>query len=184
MSDSINNPADALRAKAERCIRLAWSMQGGDVRRRLVAMASDYLERALKLEEKQRGRDKKLQSVRRRGSVIAFTATRDPMPTPTIHSRWNISLSRQGKHLQLGRSMRRRQFIKHLAGALATWPVGAGAQQVRAVRIGILNFDNPEPLGALLRTGLRDLVYEEGRNAQLEYRTADGDRARLGPDGV
>jgi len=75
--------------------------------------------------------------------------------------------------------MRRRQFIKYLGGAVATWPVGARAQQVRTVRIGILNFDNPEPLGALLRIGLRDLGYEEGQNAQLEYRTADGDRARL-----
>jgi ABC-type uncharacterized transport system substrate-binding protein len=44
---------------------------------------------------------------------------------------------------------------------------------------GILNSDNPEPLGTLLRAGLRDLGYEEGRNTQFEYRTADGDHARL-----
>lgn len=56
MSDPINETAAALRAKAERCMRLAWYMRD-DIRETLVGMASDYLERAVKLEEKQRKRD-------------------------------------------------------------------------------------------------------------------------------
>lgn len=56
MSDPVNETAAALRAKAERCMRLAWHMPD-DVRETLVAMASDYLERAVRLEEKQRKRD-------------------------------------------------------------------------------------------------------------------------------
>jgi len=56
MSDPLNETAAALRAKAERCMRLAWYMPD-DVRETLTGMASDYLERAVKLEEKQRKRD-------------------------------------------------------------------------------------------------------------------------------
>lgn len=59
--------------------------------------------------------------------------------------------------------MRRRKFIKYLGGAAATWPVGARAQQVGMARIGILNFDNPEPLGTLLRTRCATLAMKEAR---------------------
>jgi len=48
------------------------------------------------------------------------------------------------------------------------WPVGARAQQAGMTRLGILNFGNPEPLGIMLRTGLRDIGYEEGRNTKFE----------------
>jgi putative ABC transport system substrate-binding protein len=74
--------------------------------------------------------------------------------------------------------VQRRQFVT-LLGAAAAWPLAASAQQAKAFRIGILNFENPEPLGSMLRAGLRDLGYAEGQNAQFEYRTAEGDRGRL-----
>jgi hypothetical protein len=56
MSDPLNETVAALRAKAERCMRLAYFMQD-DVKATLLAMASDYLERAVRLEERQRRRD-------------------------------------------------------------------------------------------------------------------------------
>ena len=57
MSDPLSESAVALRAKAERCMRLSFFMRD-DIKETLVAMASDYLERAVKLEEKQRQRDR------------------------------------------------------------------------------------------------------------------------------
>jgi putative tryptophan/tyrosine transport system substrate-binding protein len=75
--------------------------------------------------------------------------------------------------------MRRRDFLSIVGSAAAGWPFAARAQQAKTVRIGILNFDNPEPLGSMLRANLRDLGYPEGQNAQFEYRTAEGDRGRL-----
>ena len=75
--------------------------------------------------------------------------------------------------------MRRRAFFGMVGAAAATVMLPAKAQQARAVRIGILNFENPEPLGAMLRTELRDLGYVDGQNAQFDVRTAQGDRGRL-----
>src|SRR4051794_26538842 len=75
--------------------------------------------------------------------------------------------------------MRRREFIGLVGGAAASWPLAGRAQQAKTFRIGIFNFENPEPLGSMLRDGLRDLGYVEGQNAQFEFRTAGGDRGRL-----
>jgi putative ABC transport system substrate-binding protein len=80
--------------------------------------------------------------------------------------------------------MRRREVIMLLGGALA-WPRGACAQQApRVFRIGILEAipaaRNAANLDAL-RKGLRDLGYVEGRNLDIEYRSADG-RAERFPD--
>jgi putative ABC transport system substrate-binding protein len=74
--------------------------------------------------------------------------------------------------------VQRRQFVI-LLGAVAAWPLVASAQQAKAFRIGILNFENPEPFGSMLRAGLSDLGYAEGQNAQFESRAAEGDRGRL-----
>jgi hypothetical protein len=54
MSDPTDETAISLRAKAERCMRLSRFMRD-DIRDRLVGMASDYLERAIELEERRRG---------------------------------------------------------------------------------------------------------------------------------
>jgi hypothetical protein len=66
---------------------------------------------------------------------------------------------------------RRRAFISLLAGAAATWPLAAPAQQVEKVhRVGFL-WDSPivfpEATDAF-RQGLRDLGYIEGRRPRLE----------------
>jgi putative tryptophan/tyrosine transport system substrate-binding protein len=75
--------------------------------------------------------------------------------------------------------MKRREFIALLGGAAASVPLAAHAQQSRTARIGILNFENPEPFRSLLREGLRELGYTEGQNVQFEYRSAEGNRDLL-----
>ena len=73
--------------------------------------------------------------------------------------------------------MRRRDFIKGIAGA-AAWPIAAGAQQAGKVwHIGMLETITPQANAAnfdALRKGLRELGYIEGQNIVIEYRSADG----------
>ncbi len=72
----------------------------------------------------------------------------------------------------------RREFITLLGGA-AAWPVAAKAQQPeRMRRIGVLLVSGPEPMGPF-REALRDLGYFEGKNIQIEVRSAQGQDARL-----
>jgi len=77
--------------------------------------------------------------------------------------------------------MRRRDFIKVIAGSAATWPFTARAQQSERIRrIGVLMpfaIDNPEGqarITAFLQE-LRQLGWTEGRNLQIEYRWDTGD---------
>src|SRR5262245_62346089 len=91
--------------------------------------------------------------------------------------------------------MRRRGFIKAIAGAAAAWPCAAHAQHApRAVRLGYLApASNPDLQQALLG-GLRDLGYVEGQNLAIEYRFMLGqsksydelaaELARLAPDAI
>ena len=76
--------------------------------------------------------------------------------------------------------MRRREFIT-LAGAAATWPIAARAQQPIPT-VGYLDLGSPEPrahLVAALRRGLNESGYVEGRNVAIEYRWAEGRYDRL-----
>lgn len=75
--------------------------------------------------------------------------------------------------------MRRRDFIAAL-GIGAAWPIGLRAQQMPV--IGILNsrtLDKNGPLLGAFHRGLAENGYVEGRNIVIEYRSADGDYARL-----
>jgi putative tryptophan/tyrosine transport system substrate-binding protein len=74
--------------------------------------------------------------------------------------------------------MRRRDFIKVIAGSAAAWPHAASAQQPasKVPRIGI--FDDTA-FWDHFRQGLRDLGYIEGRNIAIEYRSAEGRPDRL-----
>src|SRR5512141_503319 len=75
--------------------------------------------------------------------------------------------------------MRRREFITLMGGAAVAWPLAARAQQPsRVPRIGVLLVSGPEPLGPF-REGLRDLGYAEGKNIQIEVRSAQGQVTRL-----
>jgi putative ABC transport system substrate-binding protein len=77
--------------------------------------------------------------------------------------------------------MRRREFITLLGGA-ATWPLAARAQQPAMPVIGLLSPRSPAvdaPLIAVIRQGLNDTGFVEGRNVALDYRWADGQYDRL-----
>jgi ABC-type uncharacterized transport system substrate-binding protein len=74
--------------------------------------------------------------------------------------------------------VRRRDFIKIVAGSAAGWPLAVHAQQRdRMPRVGVLvgiPEDDPETKSRLraLRLGMRDAGWIEGRNIQVEYRYA------------
>jgi putative ABC transport system substrate-binding protein len=72
--------------------------------------------------------------------------------------------------------LRRRDFMTLLAGAAATWPIAARAQDTRVYTIGVLTLTTPNPVPLLkaLREGLHDTGYDEGRNLRLEIRSAAG----------
>ena len=82
--------------------------------------------------------------------------------------------------------MRRRDFIRLVAGSATGWPLGAGAQQVstKVFRIGYLSSVSADGLPKRMqafRAALRDLGYQEERDLIIEYRWADGKYERL-PD--
>jgi putative ABC transport system substrate-binding protein len=79
--------------------------------------------------------------------------------------------------------MRRRDFIKVIGGAAATWPLAARAQRLeRFARIGYLDLTSasrPTPSTVAFLAGLRDLGYVEGKNIHIEFRWAEGVEDRL-----
>jgi putative ABC transport system substrate-binding protein len=80
--------------------------------------------------------------------------------------------------------MRRRAFILGSGAAAASgisWPLAAQAQQQIPI-IGILSSRSPATdalLIAVIRQGLNDIGFVEGRNVSIEYRWAEGDYGRL-----
>ena len=78
--------------------------------------------------------------------------------------------------------MRRRDFIKVIAGSTALWPLGARAQQPAIPVVGLLgsaSFDDRSHLLAAFRQGMNELGYVEGRTVAFEYRSAEGQYDRL-----
>ena len=75
--------------------------------------------------------------------------------------------------------MRRREFIAGLAGATA-WPLAAPAQQSGVPVIGWLPQNSLDAQReSAFRHGLTETGFVEGRNVEVEYRSAEGDPARL-----
>jgi putative tryptophan/tyrosine transport system substrate-binding protein len=78
--------------------------------------------------------------------------------------------------------MRRREFFTFLAGAAATWPLTAHAQQSAMPVIGSLYAVSAaewEPYMTGFRRGLSDIGFIEGRNLTIKYRWAEGDLEKL-----
>src|SRR5262249_31604623 len=77
--------------------------------------------------------------------------------------------------------MSRRRFITLIGGGAAAWPLPARAQQQLPV-IGILSSRSRATdalLIAVIRQGLNDTGFIEGRNVSIEYRWAEGNYGRL-----
>jgi ABC-type uncharacterized transport system substrate-binding protein len=84
--------------------------------------------------------------------------------------------------LTSGAAMRRREFIKVIAGSAVAWPVAARAQQSAIPVVGFLNAASAQvytrQLAAFLK-GLSETSYVDGRNVTIEYRWAEGHNDRL-----
>jgi putative ABC transport system substrate-binding protein len=78
--------------------------------------------------------------------------------------------------------VRRRDFIKVIAGSTAAWPLAARAQQPAIPVIGFINAapaqSYEQQLAAFLK-GLDEKGYADGRNVTIEYRWAEGHSDRL-----
>jgi putative tryptophan/tyrosine transport system substrate-binding protein len=76
--------------------------------------------------------------------------------------------------------MRRRDFIKRIAGSAAVmWPLAARAQSAKPV-IGYLAAGQPnKPFIAAFHEGLREGGYVEGQTIAVEYRFANGQSEHL-----
>jgi putative tryptophan/tyrosine transport system substrate-binding protein len=84
--------------------------------------------------------------------------------------------------LAVAEAMRRRDFIKVIAGSATAWPLAAHPQQTAMPVVGILSPLTPESGEHLLdafRRGLSETGYAEGRNVAIKYRWADGSYDRL-----
>jgi hypothetical protein len=82
--------------------------------------------------------------------------------------------------------VRRRYFLKVIAGGAAAWPVAAFAQQPNTVRIGVLLglSTGPEDPGAgeilrPLKVTMRDAGWIEDTNVRFEIRFGGGNMARI-----
>ena len=78
--------------------------------------------------------------------------------------------------------MRRKDFIRLLGSAAATWPLAARAQQTALPVVAVVNSGSSEagaPLVAQLNKGLSESGYVEGRNVTVEYHWLEGQYDQL-----
>jgi len=78
--------------------------------------------------------------------------------------------------------MRRRDFIKGIAGSAAAWPLAANAQVSTMPVIGYLTSRGPDDAPALLagfREGLKDKGFVEGQSVAIQYRFGEYQNKRL-----
>ena len=77
--------------------------------------------------------------------------------------------------------MRRRDFIKFVAGSAAAWPLMAHAEQQTMAVIGLLDLRSPDTMVtvAAFRRGLKEFGYVEGENVAIVYRWAENEIDRV-----
>jgi len=79
--------------------------------------------------------------------------------------------------------VRRRDFIRAIAGSVLLWPLVVRAQQrSNKVSIGFLSINTQPAMKARIEAfelGLRELGYVDGQNTIIEYRFAEGNSDRL-----
>ena len=78
--------------------------------------------------------------------------------------------------------MRRRDFIKGIAGSTVVWPLAARAQQSAMPVVGFIRTTSAAastPLVAAFRKGLAEAGLVEGKDVAIELRFADDDFGRL-----
>ena len=78
--------------------------------------------------------------------------------------------------------MRRRDFIRAIAGSAVAWPLASRAQQPAMPVVGYLGGETPERFATRLRAfreGLSAAGFDEGRNVTIEFRWAGGQIDRL-----
>jgi putative ABC transport system substrate-binding protein len=75
--------------------------------------------------------------------------------------------------------MRRRDFIVLLAGSAVARPFGVRAEQQKPAKLGVLLVEKREPFSRVFLEGLREFGYIDGKNMQIEYRSAEGKLDRL-----
>lgn len=78
--------------------------------------------------------------------------------------------------------MKRRDFVKAIAGSAALWPLAVRAQQPVVPVIGFMNGGSSKVLARLavaFRQGLSETGYVENQNIAIEYRWAEGHYEQL-----
>ena len=78
--------------------------------------------------------------------------------------------------------MKRREFVTLLGSAVATWPLGARAQQTATPIIGFLHSGSAQQNAKRLtayRKGLKEAGFIEGQNVAIEFRWAAGQNDKL-----
>jgi putative ABC transport system substrate-binding protein len=78
--------------------------------------------------------------------------------------------------------MRRREFLRVLGGAAATWPLAVRAQQPALPVVGLLHSSAPSyfaQMAPAFSQGLKEAGYTEGQNVAIDYRWAEGNYHRL-----